>query len=177
MSDEFDYDDDDIDAPEVDESPRGLRQAAKRAKADRQELAAAKRELALVKAGVDTDTKVGKLFAKAYDGDLDVDKIKAEWAEIAPSTTPAPEPTFDEPAVELQGDEAASTAQRQALANNAPADVPTADADPRTKSVEVMEQIVHNGGSTDEALATAFDFLAGAAAGGDDRGVIKAWQG
>lgn len=37
---------------------------------------AAQRELAFIKAGIDTENGVGKLLAKTYDGDLEPDSIK-----------------------------------------------------------------------------------------------------
>ena len=53
--------------------------------------AAAQRELAFLKAGVDTDTKAGKLLLKAYDGDLsDVEALKAEAAELGALRGPPP---------------------------------------------------------------------------------------
>ena len=51
----------------------------------------AKRELALMKAGIDLDSPQGKLFAKAYDGEISVDAVRASAAEyglIATSQTP-----------------------------------------------------------------------------------------
>ena len=40
------------------------------------------RELAFLKAGVDTESKVGKLLMKGWEGELDVEAIAAEAAEI-----------------------------------------------------------------------------------------------
>ena len=51
----------------------------------------AKRELALMKAGIDMNSPTGKLFVKAYDGEISVDAIKAaatEYGLIATSQTP-----------------------------------------------------------------------------------------
>ena len=70
-----------------------LRDAADRGKKATQELDAMKREMAFLKAGVDTDTKAGQLLYKAYDGELDTESIQAEWAELVPATAaPPPEP-------------------------------------------------------------------------------------
>ncbi len=176
MDDEFDYDDDDDETPDQEpasQSPRDLREAAKRARKVAAERDAARRELALVKAGVDTDSKMGQLFARAYDGDLDVEKIKAEWAEIAgPQTsTPTPEPELaPEPAI--TPDEASSTAARQALANGSPADLPSADPDPRQTAVEAGDAIVAAGGTRDAALAASADALIAAAINGDRRVIV-----
>jgi ribosomal protein L12E/L44/L45/RPP1/RPP2 len=70
-----------------------LRDAADRGKQASQELSAMKREMAFMKAGVDTDTKAGQLLYKAYDGDLETEAIKAEWLELVPvAAAPPPEP-------------------------------------------------------------------------------------
>ena len=70
-----------------------LRDAAERGKKATQELDAMKREMAFMKAGVDTDTKAGQLLFKAYDGELETELIQAEWSELVPAAAaPPPEP-------------------------------------------------------------------------------------
>lgn len=79
------------------EHQRKLEKELKQAKADKRDLEtknaeglAARRELALIKAGIDTESGQGKLFAKAYDGELTVEAIKAqaeEYGLIATSQT------------------------------------------------------------------------------------------
>jgi hypothetical protein len=61
-----------------------LRDAADRGRKATQELDAMKREMAFLKAGVDTDTKAGQLLYKAYDGELETAAIQAEWVELVP---------------------------------------------------------------------------------------------
>ena len=61
-------------------SIKELRDAADRGKKATQELDAMKREMAFLKAGVDTDTKAGQLLYKAYDGELVTEAIQAEWS-------------------------------------------------------------------------------------------------
>ena len=74
-------------------SIKELRDAADRGKKASQELDAMKREMAFLKAGVDTDTKAGQLLYKAYDGDLETAAIQAEWSELVPAAAaPPPEP-------------------------------------------------------------------------------------
>ncbi len=63
------------------ENLKGLRDAAKRSDGYKAEAEAAKRELAFVKAGIDTDNKALSYFAKAYDGELDSGAIKAAAIE------------------------------------------------------------------------------------------------
>jgi len=91
---------------------KALREAAEAGKAATKELENAKRELAFAKAGIDTDTKLGSMLAKTYEGDLtDVEALKAEWNELNPappaqSETPAPDaPTpegFQDPSGQQQ---------------------------------------------------------------------------
>ena len=74
-------------------SIKELRDAADRGKKASQELDSMKREMAFLKAGVDTDTKVGQLLYKAYDGELDTESIQAEWSELSPAAArPSSEP-------------------------------------------------------------------------------------
>ena len=77
-------------------SIKELRDAADRGKKASQELDAMKREMAFLKAGVDTDTKAGQLLYKAYDGDLETEAIQAEWSELVPAAAaPPPVETVD----------------------------------------------------------------------------------
>ena len=71
-------------------SIKELRDAADRGKKASQELDSMKREMAFLKAGVDTDTKVGQLLYKAYDGELDTESIQAEWSELSPVAATPP---------------------------------------------------------------------------------------
>jgi phosphomannomutase len=70
-----------------------LKQAKQDSKAKDAELSeakAAQRELALMKAGIDTSSGAGKLFAKAYEGELTQEAITAqaeEYGLIATSQT------------------------------------------------------------------------------------------
>jgi hypothetical protein len=81
-----------VEDPDEPEGVRNLRGALEREKARGDEGAIAVRELALVKAGVDTDSPIGKMFAQTYAGELEPEAIKAAWGEVAPAATPpAPE--------------------------------------------------------------------------------------
>ena len=82
-----------------------LRDAADRGKKASQELDDMKREMAFLKAGVDTDTKAGKLLFKAYDGELDTDLLRAEAEELGilkgAEPTLQPEPDSNEADVQV----------------------------------------------------------------------------
>ena len=76
-----------------------LRDAAERGRKASQELDQVKREMAFLKAGVDTDSKAGQLLFKAYDGELDADLLRVEAEElgilrdVGPASTPEPDNT------------------------------------------------------------------------------------
>lgn len=55
---------------------RDLEKRAKEASTAKAEAESAKRELAMLKAGIDLDSPQGKLFAKAYDGESTADAVK-----------------------------------------------------------------------------------------------------
>ena len=93
-------------------SIKELRDAADRGKKATQELDAMKREMAFLKAGVDTDTKAGQLLYKAYDGDLETAAIQAEWAELVPAAAAPP------PAETVDATDTQVSQQRQDLAGD-----------------------------------------------------------
>jgi hypothetical protein len=64
------------------DEPSELRKAADRGRAAQAEAEALKRELAFAKAGIDTDSKAGKMLLKSYEGELTPEAIKAEAEEI-----------------------------------------------------------------------------------------------
>ena len=85
-------------------SIKELRDAADRGKKATQELDAMNREMAFLKAGVDTDTKAGHLLYKAYDGDLETAAIQAEWSELVPgAAAPPPAATVDATDTQVAG--------------------------------------------------------------------------
>ena len=93
-------------------SIKELRDAADRGKKATQELDAMKREMAFLKAGVDTDTKAGQLLYKAYDGELETAAIQAEWSELVPGVAAPP------PAETVDATDTRVSQQRQDLAGD-----------------------------------------------------------
>lgn len=84
-----------------------LRKAAEGGKQARMEADLAKRELAFVKAGVNTDTKPAQALLKSYDGPLDVDAIKAEareWSllDAEPAADDTPDYTAEQQQQEMR---------------------------------------------------------------------------
>jgi hypothetical protein len=83
MSDNYNDDDLDTEVEEFsDESPRGLRRAANKAKKLEAELTSLRRELAFAKAGIPMDDPKMNYFIKGYEGELEPDAIR-EAAEEA----------------------------------------------------------------------------------------------
>lgn len=69
-----------------------LRKAAEGGKAAKAEAELARKELAFVKAGINTDTKPAQALLQSYSGELSAEAIKAEAAEWGLVNTPAAEP-------------------------------------------------------------------------------------
>ena len=143
-----------------------LRDAADRGKeaiAERDQL---KREVAFMKAGVDTDSKAGQLLFKAYDGELDTESIKAEWQELAPTPVPVVEP---EPAQETVTEADTQVAeQRQALAeDNVPVEATTQS--PYEQGFQEFKTMYDAGKPKEEAAAKFVHTVLEAASQGDER--------
>lgn len=78
------YVDEDFETEESDggeETPRGLRQAARKGKKLESENQQLKRELAFFKAGIDIDDPRMRYFVKGYDGELTVDAVRGAATE------------------------------------------------------------------------------------------------
>ena len=93
---------------------KDLREAADRGRKATQELEDVKREMAFLKAGVDTETKAGQLLFKAYDGEMNTEAIQAEWQELVPTATPPGQPEAG-----ATGEDILVAEQRQKLAEDA----------------------------------------------------------
>lgn len=167
MSDTFtsdDMTDDDEGTPAV----RQLREALKRSQAENAEGEAAKRELAFLKAGVDTSNPVGALFAKAYEGDLTAEAIKAEAATIPGLIGPAQAAPENGEETDVNED-ASQTRERAALA----ADSKIAGEQPPVVSLEAMYDDFHGlmkqGKSREEASVAVIGQIIAEGAKGNPR--------
>ena len=89
-----------------------LREAAERGRKAAQELDGMKREMAFLKAGVDTDSKAGLLLFKAYDGELDTDLLRAEAEDLGILRDAPSEP------VQADSSDEQATKERQALVDS-----------------------------------------------------------
>lgn len=68
----------------LEQDARAGREAAAELEKVKAEAAAATRELALRRAGVDLDSPIGQLFSRGYTGSVDHDTLQAEWAKVSP---------------------------------------------------------------------------------------------
>lgn len=157
MSDEpiDDVDDDEQPSPPPENHDlKRLREKAKGADSARAEADAAKRELAFVKAGIDTDDPRQRYFVEGYKGDLSVDAIKTEATASGFLTQQTP------------GDTGMTAAERHAFASTSegaaggPAPVPQIDdyadlrginplrsgVSPEQYAISIAERIAASGG-------------------------------
>lgn len=140
------------------DSLKQLRQAAEAGRK-------AQREVAFLKAGVDTDSPIGKLLFKSYDGELDVEAIKASALEVGAIQAPTPPAAPD---AGPSADELAQTQMRNDLASNS--GTPSNDeANPYDLAFSALEQARREGVPAEQRSAAALAPVFQAAARGDRR--------
>lgn len=155
-----------------------MREALDRAKADAKTGESAQRELALMKAGVDTDTTLGRLFAASHAGDLsDIEGTKAAYKALLDEVKPAPAgtegeggtPTGEQQGGQQQGSVDSGTAEREALANGGDVGDINSGVDPRQAALDGAKAEAESlRGSEEKSLA----FFVGAIADGTAKGTI-----
>jgi hypothetical protein len=139
---------------------------------DAKETRTLKRENALLKAGIDTTTPLGTLFAQAYEGELSTEAINTAWQAIAPPGGAEPGAT-DTAVHEPTAEERAFADERAGMASGAGDDGVPPDRDPRKVAVEEGLAALEGGAGRDEAMAMTFSHLAGAASQGDKRVILE----
>lgn len=137
---------------------RELREQNKALQAELAEAAEAKRQLAFVRAGVDLDSKVGKLFYKAYDGELDAEALKAEASELGAlvGTSPAPPAPKND---DVPEGERRSTEERQNLTTGASAEE-ALGPNPKEVALTAGRDALKAGARSEEAVGEAFRIIA-----------------
>lgn len=114
--------------PQSDHEWAQLRRQAKEAQKERDalqaQLAAATRDSAMARAGVDLTDPRAKYFVKAYDGDETPEAIKAEWAQFSNTSGAAPQ----QPTQKDVADAAAMTRIENAAAGGTASAVPEREA-------------------------------------------------
>lgn len=155
--------------PEEEENAtiKQLRDAAKRGEKASARNATLEKENAFLKAGINTDTDLGKLMLTGYDGELTPDAIKA-WAErIQPAgtnTTGNPEVTEDEKKF-------TDTRSELASGQSDGAGVPQS-SDYVADGYEAFWQAQRDGKPRDVAAAEVLDRIIDAAGKGDPRALV-----
>lgn len=149
---------------------KGLERDAKITREAQAEAAALRQELAFSKVGIDVATPLGKIFATAYDGDMNVEAVQKAWAEVSGTSTDDGDKPPAAPNPDITSDETELTRRREALANGSRGDDGNEpEPDPREGAIKAGQEAMAAGRSRDEAMATVFSELAGAAAKGDPR--------
>jgi len=165
---------------------RALRDAAEDGKKARREADEAKRELAFLRAGVDLDSPLGKMFVKGYDGDLEPEAIKTAYAEIVPAAAPPaaapPERTPLTPEQQAAGfiDPSQQQQHRDGAFGNG---TPTGASEPQSKNpidaaYERFHEMGRQGATMQERQEEALAIFFKAAMDGDSRVMFdpQAWQ-
>lgn len=155
-------------------SAKDLRRQVEEGNRAKAELAAAQRELAFFRAGVNLEHPAGKLLLKAYDGDLDPAKIKAEAEALG--ALKAIESAAKAESNPLTPDEIAAFGERQALAQGASSAATPPSPDPYTEAYKLHAEQMTRGAKKDDAMAAAVGLIRQAGAKGDDRTYVKVPQ-
>tara|TARA_B110000003_G_scaffold253560_1_gene268946 strand:+ start:667 stop:1173 length:507 start_codon:yes stop_codon:yes gene_type:complete len=143
-----------------------LRDAADRGREAIQERDQLKREMAFMKAGVDTDSKAGQLLFKAYDGELETESIQAEWQELVPTSAPVVEPEQAQDNVNETDTQVAE--QRQALAEDS-VSVEASTQSPYEQGFQEFKTAYDSGRSKEDSAAKFVHTILEAASQGDER--------
>lgn len=135
---------------ETHDEPSELRKAADRGRAATAENETLKRELAFAKAGIDTDSKAGKMLLKSYEGDLTAEAIKAEAEEIGLFQPKVPASTETATAEERE-----QTEIRAGLSTGSTAVGSPPDEDPQTAGLRAGFEARKQGASHTESFIAA----------------------
>lgn len=152
---------------------KGLRAKAKLADDAAAENAQLKKELLFAKAGIDTDTKIGKMLYRTWEGD-DLAALKVEAEELGLTAKPGEQPA-PTPAQQDQGQQQF----RDAMAGGRPAgERPDAETeDPQGVALRGFHDDVLKGKTRDAAGLAAIDKVLVQAASGNRNAIFdpNAW--
>lgn len=158
------------------QGPKELREFAQRqeaaateAKAEADALRAQNRALTFQAAGVASDSPLGAMFDKAYDGELTVDAVKSAWTELSPQGAPAATPVDDGPTEA----ELANAAARQALTTGNPPPGEEPSAEPWADAIAGFQDDRGKGVRLERAQQGALQKVINAAAAGDPRAIFN----
>ena len=152
-----------------DDNLKQLRKMAEEGKSAQDELAATKRLLMFAKAGIDTDTKLGNMLFKTFEGDS-IDALRGEAEEIGLFKQAAPAAPADDDTDDDTDQRAEQQRMRASLTQGRPAGADTPPtANPNDAAYEVFHQTMKSGGRREDAQAMALDVILKAAQAGDTR--------
>lgn len=146
---------------------RSLRKAAEAGKKAEAELANMKRELLFAKAGIDTQSKIGGLLFKTWEGD-DLEALKSEAVDLGIGSAPAPQVNEIPTEERGQQDFRANLARGQAAAAT---EIP--EVDPYDDAYRLFHEARKTGTPMDDAGLAALDRVIVAAASGDKRAIFS----
>lgn len=153
------------DSEMTDDSPehiKKLRAEAEQSKTLQRELERKERQIAFLQAGIDTESKIGQMLMKTYEGELTSDAIRNEAIEIGLIKTDedtSTAPVVDETQVQFQ-----ETRESFAGGSSAPHEEPQVSATDRAFNEwnDARKQGLSNADAQDMAFAS---FIAAAAQG------------
>jgi len=154
------------DSEMTDDSPehiKKLRAEAEQAKTLQRELERKERQIAFLQAGIDTESKIGQMLMKTYEGELTSDAIRNEAIEIGLIKTeeePMSVPEVDETQAQFQ-----QTRESFSGGNSAPHEPPQVSATDR--AFDEWNNARKQGLSNADAQDMAFASFIAAAANGD----------
>ena len=127
---------------------------------------ALERENVMLKAGVDTESALGKMFSRAYDGELTVDAVRTQAAEVGALNATAPPA---EPNPDITPEEAQQSRERSALSTDA--GVPGAGQEPDLVEAAWAQRAddLRSGLPQDTAAASVIAAMIGEANAGNPR--------
>lgn len=167
------------------DSPSELRKAAERGKEAVAERDALKREMAFIKAGVDTESKIGKMLMATYDGELDKEAIQAEAGDlpgalIVPGQNEDPADNADAHNEGEASDRERQIQQiREGIQGGEPPD--TGDnqfVDAKSAAWDQAQEVLKSGGGRDQAWAAYMGNYLAEAANGNPNAIFDrdAWE-
>ena len=142
---------------------KDLREAAERGRKATQELEDMKREMAFIKAGVDTDSKAGQLLYKAYDGELETELIQAEASELGILKGDVQAPQQESPTRDVAG-----VQEREALAGDSVSPEVNTQS-PYEQGFQEFKTAYDSGRSKEDSAARFVHTVLEAAGQGDER--------
>lgn len=140
---------------------RSLRKAADEGRAAQAERDQLRRELMFARAGIDTESKLGRLLFKTFEGDS-ADALKAEAAELGYTIPGSSQQSANE-------DVRSQQEFRSALQGATPSAYESESEDPNVVALRDFHEDLRNGVPRDRAQLAAFDKIFTAAVAGDSR--------